>query len=101
LTPAGGEAGGEIIATGASERFGADFRAAAEAAVRRWVFTPARIDTVKDGVDLDGDGKPDYTALAATRHIRVFFDVSFDFRIEGGHGHVVLAQPDEPAPALT
>ena len=80
---------------------GSEFRAAAEAAVRRWVFEPARIDTVKDGVDLDGDGRPDYKALVAARRIPVFLDVRFDFRVEDGHGHVYLGRPDSPAPALT
>lgn len=93
--------GDSPLATGSPGAYAADFRDAAEAAVRAWVFSPARIDTVKPGVDLDGDGTPDYSALVTTRRIDVFFDVRFDFRVEAGHGRVVVSPPSDPEPALT
>jgi len=68
--------------------FAADFRAAADMAVRRWRFTSGRIDQYEDGPDLDGDGAPDSTHLARSDNIRVFYDVRFDFEIVGGEGRV-------------
>ena len=73
--------------------FAADFRAAAETAVRRWRFSPGRIDQYEDGADLDGDGVPDSTRLAQSDVIRVFYDVRFDFEIVGGEGRVRSSAP--------
>ena len=68
--------------------FAADFRAAAETAVRRWRFTSGRIDQYEDGPDLDGDGVPDSTYLARSDNVRVYYDVRFDFEIVGDEGRV-------------
>lgn len=77
---------------------GAEFDAAVDEAVRRWQFSPGRIDTVEDGQDLDGDGKPDYTVLIRTRPATVYYDLRFDFRIVDGQGQVEVAG-DEKAPS--
>jgi len=68
--------------------FAAEFRASAETAVRRWRFTPGRIDQYEDGQDVDGDGKPDSTHIVRSDTIRVFYDVRFDFEIVRGEGRV-------------
>ena len=76
------------LMTSTPSPFAADFRAAAETAVRRWRFTPGRVDQYEDGADLDGDGTPDSTHLARSDVIRVFYDVRFDFEIVGSEGRV-------------
>ena len=68
--------------------FAADFRAAAETAVRRWRFTPGRIDQYEDGPDVNGDGVPDSTRLIRSDNVQIFYDVRFDFEIVGGQGRV-------------
>jgi hypothetical protein len=72
---------------GASEAPGVR-RAAVEAALARWDFHPGFIDTVKDGLDLDGDGKADYTILLRHEEVPVTYDVGFEFRIVDGEGVV-------------
>lgn len=71
---------------------------AIDEAARRWQFSPGRIDTVENGQDLDGDGKPDYTALIRTRPATVHYDLRFDLRIVDGQGQVEAAG-DEKAPS--
>ena len=68
--------------------FAAEFRAATEEAIRSWAFEPAEVQTLEDGKDLDGDGKPDYQVVVAREKIPVYFDLRFDFNIVGKEGRV-------------
>jgi hypothetical protein len=76
--------------------FAADFRAAAEAAVRAWRFRPARLRRLEPGDDYDGDGKPDFTRVVGSEAVPSYVDVRFDFEIVAGKGVVRRA---DPAPA--
>jgi len=76
--------------------YASDFRKAVESAVRRWVFTAARIDTV--------DAAPPWNAepgskppLVSTRYVPSFLDFSFRFTVVDGRG-VVEMGPRAPAP---
>jgi TonB family protein len=62
----------------------AAFRAAVDEAVRRWRFQPGRIDSMRPGKDLDGDGKPDYTVVDHFAFTPYVYDLRFDFRIAQG-----------------
>lgn len=76
------------LAASTTGPYAASFRAAVEAALARWDFHPGFIDTVKDGLDLDGDGKADYTILLSHQEVPVTCDVGFEFRIVDGDGVV-------------
>ena len=76
------------VAPSTASPFAAEFRAAAEIAVKRWRFTAGRIDQYEDGQDVDNDGKPDSKSLVRSDRIRVFYDVRFDFEIVAGEGRV-------------
>jgi hypothetical protein len=69
------------ISTGG--RFAKDFRSAAWEAVRQWKFRPAEWQECEDGKDLNGDGKPDYKIVISKKRVPTYFDVRFDFFIEG------------------
>ncbi len=64
------------------------FRASVVRAVRRWQFSPGRIEQYMDGPDLDRDGQPDYTRAVSTDPVDVWYDLRFDFQIEQGKGVV-------------
>jgi len=73
--------------------FAADFRDAVEAAVKRWAFSAARIDTL-------GPPYPDMPQrpLAATRYVPTFLDFAFRFSVVDGRG-VVSVDPGAPTTA--
>ena len=73
-----------------------EFRAAAEAAVRGWRFTPGWLARLEDGNDLDGDGKPDYKRAVELRNVPVYLDVRFDFEVTEGDGKVRSSIRREP-----
>ena len=80
----------EASGTGPYER---EFRIESERAVRRWRFTPGHIETIENGPDLDGDGKPDYTRVAEIVPVPVVYDVRFDFEGSGGEASVTTPGP--------
>lgn len=75
--------------------YASEFRAAVEAAVRRWSFTAARIDT-------PGPPRPDMPEryLMATRYVPTYLDFAFRFSVVEGRG-VVSVGPDSPTTATT
>jgi hypothetical protein len=77
--------------------FAADFRDAVERAVRRWRFVPAWIEWLRDGKDLDGDGKPDYQIVETYAKTSMTLDYRFEFRIVRGAGEV-RGSASPPAP---
>ncbi|HEY2930160.1 MAG TPA: hypothetical protein VGK99_00310 [Acidobacteriota bacterium] len=68
--------------------FAGEFRAATEEAIKTWLFEPAEIQTLEDGKDLDGDGKPDYRIVVATQKIPIYRDLHFDFKVVVSEGKV-------------
>jgi hypothetical protein len=68
--------------------FAAEFRASAEEAIRSWSFEPGEIQTLEDGKDLDGDGKPDYQIIISRQRVRTHVDIVFDFKITERDGQV-------------
>jgi hypothetical protein len=68
--------------------FAADFRAAAESAVRDWLFHPAVHRVLADGEDYDEDGKPDFRRVTESRFLSVYLDIRFEFEILDGKGVV-------------
>ncbi len=69
--------------------YAADFRRAVDAAVRRWIFTAARVDTV--------DRSPTWKTepgseppLLSTRRVPSFLDFSFRFSVVDGRGVVEI-----------
>jgi hypothetical protein len=83
------------VAPSTPSPFAAEFRSAAEIAVKRWRFAPGRLDQYEDGQDVDADGVPDSRSLARSDPIRVFYDVRFDFEIVSGAG-CVRSSADSP-----
>ena len=73
--------------------FAAEFRTAVEAAVHRWIFSPARIDTL-------GPARPDMPKryLLATRYVPTFLDFAFRFSVVDGKG-VVTVGGEKPVAA--
>ena len=69
-------------------RYTADFISAVEDAVQQWKFEPAEYRLYEEGKDLNGDGKPDYMVLIASKPVPVHFDARFDFSIVRGEGRV-------------
>jgi hypothetical protein len=67
-------------------RFFQEFWTEVEKAVRQWNFLPAKSQECRQGSDLNGDGKPDYTVVISTQPIPVYFDVQFEFSIVNGVG---------------
>ena len=75
--------------------FAAEFRQAVEAAVKRWAFTSARIDTL-------GPARPDMPEryLMATRYVPTFLDFAFRFTVVDGKGVVTVgSEKTEAAPS--
>lgn len=66
----------------------APFRDAAVEAVRSWKFIPARVEILRDGTDLDGDGNPDYQIRVSLNAVRYYLDVAITFEIVEGKGKV-------------
>jgi hypothetical protein len=64
------------------------FCAAAEAAVRSWRYSPAELQWVVPGRDLNGDGRPDFRRVIRREAIPVYLDVRFEFQIVAGKPHV-------------
>ncbi len=78
--------------------FAADFRQAVEAAVRRWIFSAARIDTVD--VTVPRSAEPGIQRpLLATRYVPSFLDFSFRFSVVEGRGNVEVGPKPTPATA--
>lgn len=75
--------------------FASEFRAAVETAVRSWIFTSARIDTL-------GPARPDMPEryLLATRYVPTYLDFAFRFSVVDGRG-VVSVGLEPPATATT
>jgi hypothetical protein len=71
--------------------FAAEFREAVVRAVRRWVTTSARIDTVRDAPPNQGYDAP--TILVKWRPVPVNVDLTFRFSIVDGKGGVELGGP--------
>jgi hypothetical protein len=69
------------------------FEDAVSAAVSRWKVFPAVIRREKPGADLDGDGKPDYTIVTASKRLKAFFDIEFDFEVANGKALVRSGKP--------
>jgi hypothetical protein len=69
-------------------RYTAEFKSAVEEAVHQWKFQPAEYCQYQEGKDLNGDGKPDYMVLIASKPVPVHFDARFDFSIVKGEGRV-------------
>ena len=82
-SPLGGSDGGP---------FSADYRAAVEAAVRRWKYMPGYLLHVKDGEDKDGDGRADYKLTTDIDPVAVYYDVRFTFEIVDGRGVVTTGR---------
>lgn len=76
------------ISSSTGGSFSAEFRSAVEDAVRQWKFQPAEYRQYEQGKDLNGDGKPDYMVLVASKPVPVHFDARFDFSIVKGEGRV-------------
>src|SRR5262249_26788295 len=74
------------------DAFAVAFRRSVEAAVRTWRYGPGAMRHVKDGPDLDGDGKPDYLVTTSWEIVPVYYDVRFTFEIVEGKG-VVTREP--------
>ena len=72
-----------------SGQFTAAFREAVEAAVRRWAFSAARVDTV--GERLPGQSPSDPAPLLSSRYVPTFLDFAFEFRVSEGRGVVSVA----------
>jgi hypothetical protein len=68
--------------------FAAQFRAAAEKAVRCWRFKPAEWQWVEPGKDLNCDGKPDYVRVLKRQRVSVYMDVRFDFDMVAREGRI-------------
>jgi hypothetical protein len=66
------------------------FYDAVREAVRGWRYDPCQLRDLEDGPDTDGDGRPDYTVVVASRPVPVYLDLSFRFEIVGGAGLVVV-----------
>lgn len=66
------------------DAYRARFEEAVSSAVTKWKVFPAEIRKMKDGPDVDGDGKPDYTIAVGRKILKAFFDVSFRFEIVNG-----------------
>jgi len=79
------------LVTSYSGPFAAEFRQAVERAVRRWVTTSARIDTVRDAPPGQGYDAP--TILVKWRPVPVYVDLTFRFSIVDGKGGVALGGP--------
>jgi hypothetical protein len=79
------------LVTSYSGPFAAEFRQAVERAVRRWVTTSARIDTVRDAPPGQGYDAP--TILVKWRPVPVYVDLTFRFSIVDGRGGVELGGP--------
>jgi hypothetical protein len=60
------------------------FQEAVAQAVANWKVFPAEIRRMKNGPDLDNDGKPDYDIVTARRVLKAFFDIAFRFEIVDG-----------------
>lgn len=73
--------------------YAAAFRTAVDAALARWEFYPAHLDTVKGGEDLDGDNVREPESLVAYTPVEVYYDVAFEFRVAAGRPSVTLAVP--------
>ena len=73
-----------------------EFREAVESVVRRWAFSPARVDTVApNGQDSNPAGS---RSLIATRYVPTFLDFAFQFSVVDGRGVVSLGASN-PGPA--
>jgi hypothetical protein len=69
--------------------FAAEFREAVYRAVRRWITTQARIDTVRNAPP--NQGYDTATILVKWRPVPVYVDLTFRFAIVDGKGGVELA----------
>jgi hypothetical protein len=65
----------------------AAFWTATLAAMRDWRFMPATREVLHESLDVDGDGKPDYTWLVP-EPVAIYLDFEFTFRIVEGQGRV-------------
>jgi hypothetical protein len=79
--------------------FSTEFREAVEVAVRRWVFSGARIDTVAplDSASSSTSPRP----LMSARWVPTFLDFSFQFRVLEGRGVVSVGSPIPSQPSET
>lgn len=92
--------GGFVTATSDSPRLASsdgphqeEFRKEVEVVVRRWSFSPARIDSVAPDPDPSGP-RP----LISTRYVPTFLDFAFQFSVVDGRGVVSLgASTSAPA----
>jgi hypothetical protein len=64
--------------------FRSAFERAVTEAVTRWKVYPAEIRKMKNGPDIDNDGKPDYEIVTGRKLLKAFFDVAFRFEIVDG-----------------
>jgi hypothetical protein len=68
--------------------FAADFFLAVETAVRKWKFTRPEWWLLEEGIDINGDGKPDYQKVIDIKPTSAAGDVEFLFRLAGGTAEV-------------
>ena len=66
------------------DQYLAGFQEAVTEAVTKWKVFPAEIRRMKNGPDLDNDGKPDYEIVTGRKVLKAFFDVAFRFEIVDG-----------------
>lgn len=86
---------GDITEIGLSPRggttegpFADDFRYTAEAAVHSWKYSPAELQWIVPGTDINGDGKPDFRRVVRSETVPVYLDVRFEFQIVAGQPQV-------------
>jgi hypothetical protein len=70
---------------------GDPFRTEVERAVRAWRFRPAIIRTMKEGEDLNKDGKSDYDVVIQEAPVATYLDLRFTFEVVDGRGRVRTA----------
>lgn len=72
------------LAASTEDEYRPRFEESVKSALDRWYVSPPQIRKFKPGDDLDGDGKPDYRVMVASRTLKAFFDISFTFDIVDG-----------------
>lgn len=85
-----------LLGGSTEDQYSTRFQQATEQAVAQWKVFPAEIRKMKDGPDLDGDGKPDYKIVTGRKILKAFFDIAFRFEMVDGKP-VVRSEPPKGA----